>query len=125
MKNYSEVPYRQNSEGEVMRECNSCGYKAHMFFHGGRYYQVGCEKCEEVHDIEASSLDEAMEIWKKMQLIAECDYCPLGWEEKGYEGECYDYGCMTHSDKTPRIGENWCEKTYSERREKSKEYVSI
>lgn len=22
-----------------------------------------------------------------------CECCPLSWEERGYEGECYDCGC--------------------------------
>lgn len=22
-----------------------------------------------------------------------CEYCPAGWEERSYEGECGDYGC--------------------------------
>ena len=23
----------------------------------------------------------------------DCEHCPLGWEDRGYEGECYDCGC--------------------------------
>lgn len=23
----------------------------------------------------------------------DCECCPLSWEERGYEGECYDCGC--------------------------------
>lgn len=23
-----------------------------------------------------------------------CEYCPAGWEERSYEGECYDFGCI-------------------------------
>ena len=48
--------------------------------------------------------------------IADCEYCPLGWEIRGYEGECYDCGCMVDEDI------NWCKKTYKERLEKAKEF---
>lgn len=23
----------------------------------------------------------------------DCEHCPLYWEDRKYEGECYDYGC--------------------------------
>lgn len=33
--------------------------------------------------------------WTELHCWVECDceYCPLSWENEGYEGECYDYGC--------------------------------
>lgn len=27
-----------------------------------------------------------------------CEACPMGWEDIGYEGECYDCGCMLSGD---------------------------
>lgn len=24
----------------------------------------------------------------------DCEYCPMGWEDRGYEGECKDCGCL-------------------------------
>ena len=52
---------------------------------------------------------------RKAELIADCEYCPLGWDERGYEGECYDYGCLVNEDK------EWCAKTYNQRMEKYKD----
>lgn len=26
----------------------------------------------------------------------ECENCPLSWEDRGYEGECYDCGCCVY-----------------------------
>ena len=25
---------------------------------------------------------------------SDCENCPMGWEERGYEGECSDCGCL-------------------------------
>ncbi len=33
--------------------------------------------------------------WTELHCWYECDceYCPLSWEDRGYESECYDCGC--------------------------------
>lgn len=33
--------------------------------------------------------------WTELECWCECDCecCPLSWEDRGYEGECYDWGC--------------------------------
>lgn len=28
----------------------------------------------------------------------DCETCPLSWEDRGYEGECYDCGCIWYGD---------------------------
>lgn len=28
----------------------------------------------------------------------DCENCPCGWETRGYEGECYDCGCLISKD---------------------------
>lgn len=28
----------------------------------------------------------------------DCEYCPLSWEDRSYEGECEDCGCMAYGD---------------------------
>ena len=28
----------------------------------------------------------------------DCETCPLSWEDMGYDGECYDCGCIVHGD---------------------------
>lgn len=28
----------------------------------------------------------------------DCETCPLSWEDRGYEGECYDCGCIVYGD---------------------------
>lgn len=28
----------------------------------------------------------------------DCETCPLSWEDRGYEGECYDCGCIVYDD---------------------------
>lgn len=28
----------------------------------------------------------------------DCETCPLSWEDRGYEGECYDCGCVVYGD---------------------------
>lgn len=28
----------------------------------------------------------------------DCETCPLSWEDRGYEGECYDCGCDVYGD---------------------------
>jgi hypothetical protein len=34
--------------------------------------------------------------WTELHCWYECDceYCPLSWEDRSYEGECYDCGCF-------------------------------
>lgn len=27
-----------------------------------------------------------------------CEECPAGWEDRGYEGECYDCGCIIYGE---------------------------
>jgi hypothetical protein len=66
-------------------------------------------------------MDAAMKKWREMIIIAECENCPLGWEERGYEGECYDYGCMVYTNTIPQDGTSWCVKSFDERYNKSKE----
>lgn len=32
----------------------------------------------------------------------DCENCPMGWEDRGYEGECSDCGCLfSHDFNTP------------------------
>lgn len=33
--------------------------------------------------------------WSKLYIWYDndCEYCPCGWEDRSYEGECYDCGC--------------------------------
>lgn len=115
---YDIMPTRnkQDSKGNIMRECNNCGQRTYMLYEEDENYRVVCENCYEEHEIKANSRDRAMKKWEEMQLQADCEYCPLGWEERGYEGECYDCGCMVKEDI------KWCQKTYKERLEKSKQY---
>ena len=28
----------------------------------------------------------------------DCEHCPASWEDRGYESECYDYGCLLAKD---------------------------
>ena len=28
----------------------------------------------------------------------DCEECPAGWEDRGYEGECYDCGCIIYGE---------------------------
>lgn len=97
---YDVMPTRnkQNSKGELMRECNNCGNRTYMLYEEAENYKVVCEYCDEAHSFKANSMDRAMERWEEMQLQADCEYCPLGWEERGYEGEYYDYGCHVNKD---------------------------
>ena len=37
----------------------------------------------------------------KIDCMRDCENCPFSWESRGYEGECYDYGCMI--DKKPSV----------------------
>ena len=115
---YDKMPRRnkEHSNGKIMRECNNCGDRTYMLYEEDENYRVVCENCEEEHSFKANSMDKAMEKWEKMELHADCEYCPLGWEERGYEGECYDCGCMVHEDI------EWCKKSYAERAEKAKEF---
>lgn len=122
--NYDAMPRRnkENNKGEIMRECNNCGERTYMLYHEDENYEVVCENCDETHKFKSNSMEKAMKKWKQMDLIADCENCPLGWEERGYEGECYDCGCMVHADKIPCDETSWCRKTYAERLEKSKEF---
>lgn len=114
---YEGMPKRnkEDSKGNIMRECNNCGNRTYMFYEEDENYKVVCEFCEEEHKFKANSMDRAMKIWKEMKLEADCEYCPLGWEERGYEGECYDCGCIVQEDI------KWCSKTWKQREEKRKE----
>lgn len=103
---------------EPMRECNDCGEDIYIFYNGDGEYKVVCKDCEKEQIIKADSIDEAICAWTRMELHADCEYCPLGWEDRGYEGECYDCGCMVYEDI------NWCKKPYAERAEKAKELES-
>lgn len=118
---YDVMPTRnkENSKGELMRECNNCGNRTYMLYEEDENYRVVCEYCDEEHSFKANSMDRAMKKWKEMQLQADCEYCPLGWEVRGYEGECYDCGCMVDEDI------KWCQKTYRERLKKAKEFENI
>lgn len=31
-----------------------------------------------------------------------CEYCPAGWEDRSYEGECGDYGCIIYGHEMCR-----------------------
>ena len=112
---YEVMPNRNkiDNEGNPMRECNNCGSRTYMLYEEDENYRVVCEDCDEAHSFKVNSMDRAMKKWREMQLQADCEYCPLGWEERGYEGECYDCGCMVKEDT------NWCQKTYGERLEKA------
>ena len=118
---YDVMPTRskQDSKCKVMRECNNCGNRTYMLYEEDENYKVVCEYCEETHSFKSNSMDRAIKKWSEMELQADCEYCPLGWEERGYEGECYDCGCMVGEDI------NWCKKTYKERLEKSKELEEL
>jgi len=115
---YDVMPKRskENSKGEVMRECNNCGERTCMLYEEDENYRVVCEHCDEQHTLKTNSAEKAMKIWNEFVLQADCEYCPLGWEERSYEGECYDCGCFVKENK------DWCNKKYSERLEKSKEF---
>ena len=117
---YDVMPTRnkENSKGELMRECNNCGNRTYMLYEEDENYKVVCEYCDEMNIFKANSMDRAMRKWSEMQLQADCEYCPLGWEERGYEGECYACGCMVGE------GVKWCQKPYKERLEKATEIGS-
>ena len=116
-KCYDEMPTRgeKTSKGKIMRECNNCGSRTYMLYEEDENYKVVCEGCDETHFLKANSMDRAMEKWSEMKLQADCEYCPLGWEERGYEGECYDCGCYVNEDV------EWCKKTFNQRLIKAKE----
>ena len=118
---YDVMPSRGkiDSEGNPMRECNNCGNRTYMLYEEDENYKVVCEYCDEVHSFKANSMDRAMKKWGEMQLQADCEFCPLGWEERGYEGECYSCGCMVDEDI------KWCKKTYEERFKKATEFENI
>ena len=109
-----------DNEGNLMRECNNCGSRTYMLYEEDENYKVVCEGCDETHSFKTNSMDKAMKKWRDMELQADnCEYCPLGWEERGYEGECYDCGCVVDEDI------KWCKETYKERLEKAKEFENI
>lgn len=109
---------KETSYGLKMRECNNCGNRTYMIYEEQKNYKVVCEYCEETHSFKSwDSMDAVMEFWNKIELVAECEYCPLGWEERGYEGECYDYGCYVNDDK------EWCLKPFKQRWEKYQELM--
>lgn len=114
---YDVMPTRgkENSNGELMRECNTCGERTYMLYLENCRYKVVCENCEDEHAFLAESMDHAMELWKNAKLKADCEYCPLGWEERSYEGECYDCGCLVDEDQ------EWCAKSFKERLKKLEE----
>ena len=118
---YDVMPTRnkENSKGELMRECNNCGNRTYMLYEEDENYKVVCEYCDETHPFKSNSMDRAMKKWGEMHLQADCEYCPLGWEVRGYEGECYDCGCMVDEDI------KWCQKAYRERLKKAKEFENI
>ena len=122
---YDVMPKRnkEDSKGNTMRKCNNCGNRTYMLYEEDENYKVVCEYCEEEHCFKAKSMDEAMDIWSKLETEAECEYCPLGWEERGYEGECYDCGCMAHADKIPQDETSWCKKSFEKRWERYQELV--
>ena len=117
---YDKMPTRgkEHSNGEPIRECNNCGERTYMRYEENRKYKVVCEHCEEEHDFTADSMDHAMELWRDFVTIADCENCPLGWEERGYEGECYDCGCLVYEEAM------WCVKPFHEREAKANELES-
>lgn len=41
--------------------------------------------------------------WERYTTIncwydCDCEYCPMGWEDRSYEGECNDCGCLFDYD---------------------------
>lgn len=38
--------------------------------------------------------------WTEVSVWYDCDceYCPMSWENRGYEGECNDCGCLFDND---------------------------
>lgn len=44
--------------------------------------------------------------WTELKCWYEedCEHCPLSWEDRGYEGECYDCGCYMaeYSNEYPK-----------------------
>ena len=115
---YNVMPRRgkEHSDGKIMRQCNNCGERTYMIYEEDRNYRVVCENCEEEHSFKCDSMDGAMDKWQNMELMADCEYCPLGWEDRDYEGDCNDCGCMVNDDIT------WCKKSYAERAEKAREF---
>ena len=68
--------------------------------------------------------------WTELHCWYECDCecCPLSWEERGYESECYDCGCHMAeiSEDYPRILlicmlPNWVKKILLRRKIKKSE----
>lgn len=118
---YEVMPTRgkEDSKGKVLRECNNCGERTYMLYEENQNYKVVCGNCDETHSFKSDSMDRAMVKWDKMQLQADCEHCPLGWEDRGYEGECYDCGCYVNEDA------EWCKKTFNQRLEKAMEFKNL
>ncbi len=118
---YDKLPKsgKETANGILLKPCEECGGRAYVFYDEERRYRVECEGCGVEVEFRQNSLDGAI---LHFNLILhekyECENCPLGWEERGYEGECYDCGCMVKESA------EWCEKPYYERLKKSKEFDS-
>ena len=37
----------------------------------------------------------------------DCENCPFSWEDRGYEGECYDYGCVMDKGQNALCAPLW------------------
>lgn len=48
-----------------------------------------------IGDVEFSTICIVSDTKEKHEIVHDCDCanCLMGWESRGYEGECEDYGC--------------------------------
>lgn len=62
--------------------------------------------------------------WTEVSLWYDCDCenCPMGWEDRGYEGECNDCGCLFDNDFNVPIWKcmlpNWIKQKIAKRKRK-------
>lgn len=116
---YDKLPRRgkETLDGTKLKPCEECGGRCYVFYDEDRHYRVECEDCGNEVEFEHSSMDGAIYHFNSLKHETfECERCPLGWEERGYEGECYDCGCFVNDDP------EWCVKPYAARMKKSREF---
>ena len=46
-------------------------------------------------------------IEKKVDYMRDCEHCAFSWEDRGYEGECYDYGCVMDKGQNALCAPLW------------------
>lgn len=50
-------------------------------------------------EIYVKEVKRAGKKWREYSFAANnCEDCPMGWEDRGYEGECNDCGCLFDHD---------------------------